>query len=64
VYYIFIILAHSVVEEEKFEKEDIDQILSRSTVVVLNKAAVPFLSKANFHFKDADGTVETKDRAF
>jgi superfamily II DNA or RNA helicase len=50
-------------EEENFGEEDIDQILSRSTVMVFNEAAGSTFSKANFGV-DEDDAVDLEDPDF
>jgi chromodomain-helicase-DNA-binding protein 7 len=50
-------------EEEMFGEEDIDQILSRSTVMVFNEAAGSSFSKANFGVDD-DDAVDLEDPDF
>jgi chromodomain-helicase-DNA-binding protein 7 len=51
------------VEEENFGEEDIDQILSRSKVMVFNEAAGSTFSKANFDVDD-DEAVDIEDPDF
>ncbi|KAH0785021.1 F/Y-rich N-terminus family protein [Histomonas meleagridis] len=52
------------VEEENFNEQDIDQILSRSKVMVYNEAAGSSFSKANFDIEDEENSVDLEDPNF
>ena len=52
------------IEEENFGEQDIDQILSRSRVVVYNEKAGSTFSKANFDVESDDDNVDINDPNF
>lgn len=52
------------VEEDNFDQQDIEDILSRSTVMVYNEATSGSFSKATFDLGDESGSVDINDPNF